>query len=150
MSFMWGVGTVLLVANMGVRQAVGARTYTDAIKSVKQSELDLTAFKNFASLTPSSGGKNGVKLLVLGYATDGGNSASITYSPPPAPNRIPVDRATLDTHMYHYQVIASYDVSPIFNFNGVPMFAGVPGLGSPVPVSYSATAAVEHPEGLND
>lgn len=149
-SLMWGIGTVMLVANMSVRQAAGARTYSEAINIVNKTEDDLAAFRNFAIISPSGGAPRGVKLQVISNPVAGATSTPTVYAPPPAPNRIPVDRNTLDATLYHYQVIASYDVSPLMNFNGMPFFSGVPGLGAPVPVSYDGTATVEHPEGLND
>lgn len=140
----------MLVANMSVRQAAGARTYTEAINIVNKTEDDLASFRNFAVITPTGGGTRGVKLQVISNPIAGGATAPTVYAPPPAPNRIPVDRAALDANLYHYQVMATYNVSPILNFNGLPFFSGVPGLGAPVPVSYDGTATVEHPEGLND
>lgn len=147
-SFMWGVGTCMMVANLSVRKATGARTYTEAIALVNSTEDDLANFRSFALISPSNNATRGVALNVLGYKSAGGNVT--TYTPPPVAGRIPVDRATLDSTVYHYQVVAAYDVQPIFNFNSLPVFSGVPGLGQPVPVVYSGTAVVEHPEGLND
>jgi hypothetical protein len=148
-SFLWGVGTVMLAANLGVKTCAGARTYSEAINLVNGTETDLATFRSFAIVTPTGGAPRGVRLQVIGYPVSGSGGATV-YPPPPAPNRIPVDRATLDNNMYEYQCIASYDVQPLFNFNGLPVFGNVPGLGTPVPVSFTATATVEHPEGLND
>ena len=149
-SLMWGIGTCMIIANLSVRQAAGARTYTEAINIVNKTEDDLSNFKAFAVVTPTGGGPRGVKLQVISNPIAGAAGTPTIYTPPPAPNRIPVDRATLEANLYHYQVICSYDVSPLMNFNGMPFFSGVPGLGAPVPVTYDGTASVEHPEGLND
>lgn len=148
-SFMWGVGTVMILANQASRQAAGARTFSEAINLVNKTEDDLASFRNFALIIPSSGAQRGVKLQVIANTT-AGSSAPTVYQPPPAPNRIPVDRSTLENTLYHYQVIASYDVQPIMNFSGLPIFHDVPGLGKPVPVSFDSTVTVERPEGLND
>lgn len=149
-SFMWGVGTVMLVANMSARQAAGARTFSEAINLVNKTEDEMASFRNFALIVPSAGAARGVKLQVIANPIAGGNTAPTVYAPPPAPNRIPVDRGTLENTLYHYQVIASYDVQPLMNFNGLPIFNDVPGLGKPVPVSFDSTVSVERPEGLND
>ena len=151
MSFMWGVGTVMMVANLGARKACGANTYTNAIAQVNGTEVDLANFRSYASVVPSNGAQRGVVLNVLAYNTSTGASGPVTtYSPPPVAGKIPVDRATLDTTLYHYQVIASYDVQPIFNFKGMPFFSTIPGLGSAVPITFSSSVNVEHPEGLNN
>lgn len=149
-SFMWGIGTVMLLANMSVRQAAGARTYSEAINIVNKTEDDLANFKSFALITPTGGGTHGVKLQVISNPIAGAASTPTVYAPPPAPNRIPVDRQTLESTLYHYHVTAAYDVQPLMNFNGMPFFSGIPALGAPVPISYDGTATVEHPEGLND
>ncbi len=148
-SFMWGVGTVMLVANLSARQAAGARTFSEAINIVNKTEDDLANFRSFAYMVPAGGATRGVSLKVIGNSTAAGGSPT-EYLPPPAPNRIPVDRNTLDNTLYHYVVSANYDVMPIMNFNGMPFFSGIPGLGAPAPVRYDGTVTVEHPEGLND
>lgn len=149
-TFMWGVGTVMMVANLGARKACGANTYTDAMAAVAGTEKDLSNFFSYSCVVPTTP-PSGVTLNVIAYKTATGPTGAVTtFKPPPVANRIPVDRATLDATMYEYQVVAAYNVQPLFNFNGLPFFGGVPGLGAPVPITFSSTVNVEHPEGLNN
>lgn len=139
----------MLCANMCARQAAGARTLSEAVTLVNKTEDDLASFRSFAFVTPQGGATHGAKLQVISNLVSGSGSPTV-YAPPAVAGRIPVDRATLDTTLYHYHVIASYDVLPFMNFAGMPFFDGLPGLGAPVPVSFDSTVSVEHPEGLND
>jgi hypothetical protein len=151
MSFMWGVGTVMMVADLGARKACGAMKYSDAIKIVNGTEADLANFRSYANVVPSNGATHGVTVNIIGYPTATGATGAVTrYAPPPVKGRIPVDRTTLDATIYHYQVVAAYDVMPIFNFKGMPFFSTIPGLGAAIPITFSSSVNVEHPEGLND
>jgi hypothetical protein len=147
-SFMWGVGTVMMVANLGCRKAAGANTWTLASGIVTATEADLANFRSYASVVPITG-NSGVTLNVLAYPTSGTGTVT-TYAPPPLPNKIKNDRTTLDSTIYDYQVVASYNVQPLFNFKGMPFFSSIPGLGAPVPITFTSTCNVEHPEGLNN
>jgi len=147
-SFMCGVGTVMMVANLGCRKAAGANTWSLASSLLTQTEADLANFRSFALVVPITG-NSGVTLNVLGYPTGGGGSVT-TYSPPPAANKIPIDRSTLDSTIYDYQVVASYNVLPLFNFKHLPVLSTIPGLGAAVPITFTSTCNVEHPEGLNN
>mgnify|MGYP003384787042 CR=1 FL=1 len=149
-SFMWGVGTVMLASNLCASKAAGSRTYSEAIKAVNEVEDNLAGFRGFAKLSPTDKSPRGVKLQVIANSTSGGPGAPTVYAPPPVADKIPTDRATLDTTLYHYHVTAAYDVQPLFNFSGMEIFSKVPGLGMPVPVVYTSSSIVEHPDGLND
>ncbi len=150
MSFVAGVGTVLAVAELTARKSASARTFTEAINVMNQTEDDLAGFRGFAKMVASGAGPRGVTIQVMSNSTSAAAGAPTIFAPPPVANRIPTDRATLDTTIYHYQVTAAYDVQPLFNFSGFPLLGAIPGLGTPVPVTYVSSAVVEHPDGLND
>ncbi len=75
--------------------------------------------------------------LTTKVSTQYGPNTAVTVTPDPT-NKI-----------YEFQVRATYDVAPLMNFSGLPLLGGVPILGTAVPVEFTATASVEHPEGLN-
>lgn len=147
-SFLLGVGTVMLLADISARKVAGARTYTEAINIMNSTEDEMKGFRAVAQMSPTGGLPRGVKIQVVSNSTSGGSST--TYTPPPVPNKIPVDRTTLDSNVYNYQVTASYDVAPLFNFKNLGWFSTIPGLGKDVPVVYTSSCVVEHPNGLND
>jgi hypothetical protein len=147
-SFIWGVSTVMFLANNAARSAAPQQTYSDAIAAVRNAENNLKNWQNFAKLTPVNGQAQGVEIAVLRIAMN--NNSSTKYLPPPAPNKIPNDSNALTNNIYQYQIIASYDVMPVFNFSQMPVLSSIPALGKPVNVSFTSTAQVEHPEGLNN
>jgi hypothetical protein len=187
-SFMWGVGTVMMVAQLGCRKAAPCMTYSLASTMVTQTEAALANFMAYAKVVPQNGAASGVTLNVLGITTaTGAPVAGSPFTPtvatqaqqaavqqayiaalngPPAQTvaqanvasavvavqqgLIPVDRTTLDGTLYEFQVVATYNVQPLFNFNGLPFFSSVPALGAPVPITFTSTCNVEHPEGLNN
>ncbi len=149
-SFLAGVSSVMLVANMGARQAAPCGTYTDAVNSVKTTYDNLKMFRDFAKMSPSVSGappldNTGTNISCVVTETSSGKQQVYHKG-----DKVPNDSQSLADNIYQYQVTSSYNVSPLFNFNGIPVLGDVPGLGAPVPVEFTATAAVEHPEGLNN
>jgi hypothetical protein len=167
-SFGTAMGTIMYVASFGARTAAGAMTYTDAKNMVGGMEQQMKPFLAFAKTTPISKGANGqfsastsgVSVLVAVTPVDGSaGPGQSPYSQPgnipnttPDPNDANPPQYNTNNCVYQYVVTCSYNVLPLFNFNAVPIpvLRDVPLLGQPVPVVYSATSSVEHPEGLNN
>lgn len=154
-SFAVGVGVTMMLSTWGARNAAPCATFTEAINSISNTENQLVVFRGFAKMTPNAGGGKGYSLKVIVTPISGG--AATTYTTPGAiPNKPPTD-PTVPTvpavntvnSVYQYVVTANYSVSPLFNFQAVPLLNNVPAIGQPVPVQFVTTANVEHPEGLN-
>lgn len=159
LSFLTGAGSVMLMSNWGVRQAASTMTFTQAQASVLETEQRLLPFLKFAKAVPSGGGANGCTIRVLVTPIDDATTAppgspysapgTIPNSPPSAANpNVPVHNT--GNCVYQYVATSAFDVLPLFNFSGTPFLNGVPGLGQAVPVTFSTTATVEHPDGLNN
>ena len=137
-SFIWGVATIAMAANVAARNAGSASTYTQAKTNVQTTGTQIVggAFGKFAKLTPADG--SGLTLKALQVPINGG--AATAY----------VAGSTPDTtnNFYEYQVTANYGVLPLFNFSSSGLFKGVPGLGKEAPVSFSSASHCEHPDGL--
>lgn len=155
LSFCSGVGTTILLSNWSVRQAAACNTFREAQASVRQTEDSLRSFRNFAYMAPSNGATSGVSIRVVVTPIAGGTGQSfdqpgtIPNQPPADPNIPNVPPMNTLNCVYQYVVTAAYDVSPLFNFRGAPFLSGVPALGRPVPITFTSTATVEHPDGLN-
>lgn len=154
-SFGCGVGTVMLLADWSARQAATCQTFTEAKASVLKTEEGLANFRKFALMTPSNGATSGVSIRVTVTPIAGGNGESfdnpgtIPNQPPADPNVPNVPPKNTMNCVYQYVVTSSYDVAPLFNFCSTPFLKDVPALGKAVPVVFTSTASVEHPDGLN-
>jgi hypothetical protein len=164
-SFGSAVGTVMYVATMGAHQAGGCSTYTDAIARCNALEVQCRPFLKMAKTTPINAAgatvANGISVAVVVTPLDGsagpppynapgvgGGKIPNTTPDPSDPN--PPAQYNTSNCVYNYIVTCRYSVMPIFNFYGTPLLKNVPMLGKPVPVTYAATAPVEHPDGLNE
>lgn len=145
-SFLTGVVTVMLTANFGARNAGAAQSMTEAVNAVNSTVTQLQPFQSFSRMTPNMT-PNGVTLAAIVTQTSSGTVQS--YSPPAVSGRVDVSDNAQNAAVYQYQVRASYNVAPLMNFSGLPLLGGIPILGTAVPVEFTATASVEHPEGLN-
>jgi hypothetical protein len=137
-SFIWGVATIAMAANVAARNAGSASTYTQAKTNVTNTGTQIVGgpFGKFANLTPQDG--TGLTLKALQVPINGG--AASTY----------VAGSTPDTtnNFYEYQVTAKYGVMPLFNFSKSGFFQSVPGLGKAADVSFTSASHCEHPDGL--
>lgn len=154
-SFGSGVGTVMLMSNWASRQAAACNTFTEAKQSVAQTEDQLKSFRKFAAMTPTNGTPSGVSIKVVVTPLNGSGGQSFD-DPGNIPNKPPRNQVNpndppMNTMncVYQYVVTSSYDVAPLFNFSGTPFLRDVPALGKAVPVVFTTTASVEHPDGLN-
>jgi hypothetical protein len=154
-SFVTGVGCASLLSTWSARQAGPAATFTEARTAMTQTEAQLATFTRFCVMKPSAGAANGVTMKVIVTPIQSGSAASFT-APGSIPNTPPTNPANPDdpprnttNSVYQYEITAAYDVLPMFNFSATPFLHDVPALGKPVPVRFVTTAAVEHPEGLN-
>ncbi|MFN8656083.1 MAG: hypothetical protein U0105_07070 [Candidatus Obscuribacterales bacterium] len=145
-SFLTGVVTVMLTANFGARNAGAAQSMTEAQNAVNATVTQLQPFQSFSRMTPNTT-PNGAALSAV--VTQTGSGSVQSYPPPAVSGRIDVSDNAQNAAVYQYQVRATYDVAPLMNFSGLPLLGGVPILGTAVPVEFTATASVEHPEGLN-
>lgn len=157
-SFGMGVASAMLIANMSARQCASASTFTEARQSVDQTLAQLGNWQAFSKMTPN-GSATGADLMVMITPVKGGatqmfaypaGAGSIPNSPPDDPNNPTTPQVNTANSVYQYVVTSKWNVSPMLNFNGNPMLGGIPAIGAPVPVQYSATASVEHPDGLNN
>ena len=157
-SFGMGVASAMLIANMSARQAASASTFTEARQSVDATLAQLANWQRFSKMTPQAGSPTGADLMVMVTPVKGGptqmfaypGGGSIPNSPPDDPNNPTAPQVNTANSVYQYVVTSKWDVSPMLNFNGNPWLGNIPALGAPVPVQYSATASVEHPDGLNN
>jgi len=144
LSFVWGVGTVLLVANLTARQASPGVTFSLARLRAQQAVDSIRPLINFARIRPLENDGWTMTCLKTKTALD---RAPVAYS---KPGGITISPQDLLDNIYQYEVTATYDVSPLFNFKGFPLGLGnIPGLGKPARVSFISRSPVEHPEGLN-
>src|SRR6185369_2738437 len=101
---------------------------------------ELGNLRAFARMTPAASAPEGVRLVCL--VTEAQASSTAEARAYKMGDQIPTGAGALTDNIYQYSVTAAYDVMPLFNFAGVPLLAGVPGLGAPVPVRFTATSAV--------
>lgn len=143
-SFFCGVATVMLMASMGSRDAAPSVTFSNAKTAVVATEKNLNNLMQFAKLVPINAkkGSSGVSCQVIISPVAGGNPL-MCDTPLEVPT--PVDTGS---NLYQFVVTATYNVYPLFNFNGSPVLDKIPGLGAPVPITFASTVTVEHPEGL--
>jgi hypothetical protein len=125
-SFVDGVATVYFAANSAAKAAGPATTLKNAKVNVSTVGKQIIAgpLGAFASISPADDSKLALTVLQIGVKT--GTSSTFTSG-------------TIDTdnNTYEYQVTASYGVKPLF----FP--------GDPIPLQFTSSANVEHPEGLN-
>jgi hypothetical protein len=157
-SFATAVGTVMMMADFGAKQASGAMKGTDAYNSAQAMNSQLGAFLAFSKCSASPGITVQVQITKIGSATPTQSyalsaaanvNAYTPYSATPYPTDSENPTNATTTYTYQYLVTATYQVMPLFNFGGIPWLKTVPALGSPVTVTYTGTSNVEHPEGLN-
>jgi hypothetical protein len=154
-SFVTGVGCSSLLSTWSARQAGPASTFTEAKAAMAQTEAQLSTFTRFCVMKPTAGGATGVTMKVIVTPVQSGSAQTFT-APGSIPNTPPTDPSDPNTPplnttnaVYQYEIVSAYDVLPMFNFSATPFLHDVPALGKPVPVRFVTTAAVEHPEGLN-
>jgi hypothetical protein len=163
-SFAIGVGTTMMLSTWGARMAAPCATYTEALASLKRTEDSLAMFRGLSVMrantgiggTGNQGTSSGYKMTVQVTPISGGSvtiyngPGGIPNTPPPDASNPNVPPVNTMNSVYQYSVTAAYDILPLINFNGIPFFKTLPGVGAPVPVHFTTTATVEHPEGLNN
>lgn len=139
-----GAGTAYLAAKQCASRAGTQATFTDARNVVVQESnvFVSSGFGQFAKLAPIGGiSGSGITLQVVSVPY-GGGAPTIQNGPLGA-------AATPDTNTYEYRVDANFNIGPFMNLSTLPWVGGVPGLGPPVQMNFTATASAEFPEGLN-
>jgi hypothetical protein len=141
-----GVGTVIcLLTHQEASRAAVQRTYDQAqLEVVRQAQALLNSgLAGFAKLRPYRGYQgSGADLYVEG--TDYNTGITTVDGPNKAPAVV-----DLSTKVYEYRVQSTYDVRPFLDLSAVPGLSGIPGLGAPARITFTAHRAVEHPQGLD-
>lgn len=141
-----GAGTAYLAAKQCASRAGTQATFTEARNVVVQESGIFVAsgFGQFAKLAPIGGiSGSGITLRVVSTPYGGG-------APTVHPANSPLAAAaTPDTNTYEYRVDANFNIGPFMNLSSLPWIGGVPGLGPPMQMNFTATASTEFPEGLN-
>jgi hypothetical protein len=155
-SFGVGVSTTMFLSTWGARNAAPCATFTEALASLAKTEAQLQVFRGFSRMTPNGPGAKPyiMKVLVTPISTGGAGTSyttpgGIPNQPPPDPMNPAVPPMNTVNSVYQYVVTAKYLVAPLISFGPTSMFKDIPGLGKPVPIEFTTTATVEHPEGLN-
>lgn len=142
-----GMATVVLSTNQAASRAASQPTYSSALSAMADEGMRNvnSVFGQFAKLQPVSGfASSGDNLFVV--ATNFRQGGSTTFGPntavPP-----PVDTAS---NIYEYSVTSTYNAGPLVNLHFLPYIGDVPGIGKPMCLTFTATRAVEHTDGLDD
>lgn len=141
-----GAGTAYLAAKQCASRAGTQATFTDARNVVvpESNTFVASGFGQFAKLAPIGGiSGSGITLRIVSTPYGGGSSTINAANTPLAA------AATPDTKTYEYRVDANFNIGPFMNLSAVPWIGGVPGLGPPVQMNFTATSSAEFPEGLN-
>lgn len=141
----YGMSTVFLIAHQCASQAGASANYSQAL---------VAAVKQARELTQSGMGKFAKLKAVRGYANSGVDlyvyETNITTSEVHVcgPNELPP--APVDPSNNVYQILAQFtcDMGPFVDLSNVPILGDISGIGKPAKISYGATVAVEHPEGI--
>jgi hypothetical protein len=134
-TFADGMATLAFCSSAAARSAASAATRQQAAINMKDTGSQLIGkdgkkapLAAFANLTP--GDNSGLTLTVCEIGNDGEVKKSYNYNED-------IPKESLENGVFQYQVTASYNVAPLF-FPINPL------------MSFTGTAVVEHPEGLND
>ncbi len=144
--FTTGYATGYLCAKQCASRASTQNTFTDATNVVQQEAATFVSsgFGAFAKLVPVGGiAGSGIDVYVVSVPYGGGTATTWTKNTP-----LP-SVANPDTNTYEYKVEANFNVGPFMDMSMLPFIGGVPGLGPPARLTFTATGSAEFPEGLN-
>lgn len=134
-----GAATVYFATARSVREAGAANTFSDADTRMRATANQIIgAFGGFAGLSPmdagTAGGQNGMQMTVLEVPTSGDHDAIDKGRGGPGSHLV----ANTNNNFYELQVTSNYTVRPLF------------WPGQPLPMKFTASCTVEHPEGLGN
>ncbi|MGD9679910.1 MAG: hypothetical protein AB7W16_01890 [Candidatus Obscuribacterales bacterium] len=140
-----GASVVYFVAGQTAISAGNAASYPSALDQVQSTANTLVSsgFGQFAKLQPV-GGYNGCGVDLYTTQTSV-NSSNVTTSGPNTPLAVNPDTSN---NLYSYDTVATYDVGPFVNMSAMPFIGGIPGVGKPARLTFSASRNIEHPDGL--
>lgn len=141
-----GAATVYLVAKQAASKAGSSATFGQALvaSEARAYEIESGGFGKFAKLYPV-GGFNGSGVDLFITETNIATNVS-TQSGPNTP--FVTNPVNTDNNLYSYDAVATYNVGPFMEMGGIPFIGSIPGIGSAVQLTYTASENVEHPEGL--
>lgn len=140
-----GAGTIYLLAKESAGKAGNSTTYADALSAAESAAVQIASsgFGQFAKLKPVAG-YNGSGIDLYVSDTNISSMSTNTYGP----NNPPPIAVDTSTDVYTYDVRATFDMGPFVNMGEVPFVKDVPGVGKPARLSFLASSAAEHPEGI--
>lgn len=144
--FACGVGTAYLAAKQCASRAGTQATFTEALNVVQTESnyFQACGFGQFAKLQGVGGaGGSGINLSVVATPYGGGPVTQFTVNTPISGTADP------NANTYEYRVDATYTIGPFMDMSMIPWIGGVPGLGPPAQMTFSAASTAEFPEGLN-
>ena len=134
-----------LLAHQAASAAAARQKFSgalDAVSSEATSFLSL-GISNFVRMKPVGGyNQSGIDLYI--NVTDFHTYKNTTVGPN-APLPAPPD---ILANVYEYTTKSTYEVGPVVSLAAVPFLSQVPGLGKPATLSFYASRAVEHVDGL--
>ena len=140
-----GAGTIYLLAKESAGKAGNSTTYADALTAAENAAVQIcsSGFGQFAKLKPVAG-YNGSGIDLYVSDTNISSMSTNTYGP----NNPPPISVDTSTNVYTYDVRATFDMGPFVDMGAVPFVQDVPGVGKPARLSFLASSAAEHPEGI--
>jgi hypothetical protein len=137
--------TLYLATNDFAAKAATQVDYSSALNCMVNEafQFQSNGLAHFVHMVPEGGYTgSGDDLYVLATNI---KSGAVTSSPADGPLTQQIDTAT---SMYELQVKSTYSVSPLLSLASIPVLGTVPGLGTPVTLTFTASRPVEHPGGL--
>ena len=139
-----GAATQYLATNDICSKAATQADYPTALSTMvtEADGFQSLGLAKFLNLTPNGGFTGcGNDLYVLATDTGSGTTTtSVADQPPAAP--------IVSTDSYEMTVKSNYTLSPWINMSCIPILGLCPGLGQPANLSFAASRAVEHADGL--
>jgi len=141
-----GASVVYLVAGQTAISAGNSASYPSALDQVQSTAnmLATSGFGQFARLQPV-GGFNGCGVDLYTTQTSIASS-NVATSGPNMP--LSVDPDTTN-NLYSYDTVATFDVGPFVDMSAMPFIGGIPGVGKPARLTFTASRNIEHPDALS-
>ena len=144
-----GCATVYFISIQAAQAAAVSPDFKTALTQAQAigSNLANSGLGQFAHLSTPGPAGNSVSLYVDVTPIGGVTAAPVPIQSGSIPPAItsPIDPTT---NIYEYEARSNYTIQPYFNLSGIPILSGVPLLGQPVNIQFSATRVAEFPYGL--
>ncbi len=138
-AFLAGAGLCNTATDVMTHQAAVSTSFNNALNSMVATSQQATSaqWANFLKIAPSAGYEgSGADLYIT--ETNSFTGVSTTYTADTLPGLIDTS-----TNIYECAVKSNYAIGPVFALS-IPMFAGIPGLGAPLQVTFSSIKPAEH------